>query len=108
MFNHKNVRFFNRFSIKSQRIFSPIIVIGEKRKEVIEMNKFIKHGVYPYRYKNQDKQEDFEYDVYQVERNAYEYRFVDSRIKAFVSNDSDDTTIGIKIYQALEFRMPKK
>ena len=69
------------------------------------MNKFIRHGVYPYRYKNQEKQEDFEYDMYQVERNAYEYRFVDSRIKAFVSNDSDDTTIGIKIYQALEFRM---
>ena len=96
-----------RILIKNLTLFSPIITIGEKRKEVIEMNKFIRHGVYPYRYKNQDKQEDFEYDVYQVERNAYEYRFVDSRIKAFVSNDSDDTTIGIKIYQALEFRMPR-
>lgn len=97
-----------RILIKNLTLFSPIITIGEKRKEVIEMNKFIRHGVYPYRYKNQEKQEDFEYDVYQVERNAYEYRFVDSRIKPFVSNDPDDTTVGIKIYQALEFRIPRK
>ncbi len=72
------------------------------------MNKFIRHEVHHYRYTNQEKQEDFEYDVYQVEHNAYEYRFVDNRIKTFVSNDPDDTTIGIKIYQALEFRIPKK
>lgn len=72
------------------------------------MNEFIRNGVYPYRYKYQEKQEDFEYDVYQVERDAYEYRFVDSRIKTFVSNDPDDTTVGTKIYQALEFCMPRK
>lgn len=78
------------------------------REEVIEVNKFIRHGVHPYTYTNQEKQENFEYDVYQVERNAYEYRFADSRIKTFVSNDLDDSMVNAKIYQALEFPMPKK
>lgn len=72
------------------------------------MNKFIRHGVHPYTYSNQEKQENFEYDVYQVERNAYEYRFADNRIKLFVSNDPDDSMVNAKIYQALEFPMPKK
>ena len=72
------------------------------------MNKFIRHGVHPYTYSNQEKQENFEYDVYQVERNAYEYRFADRRIKLFVSNDPDDSMVNAKIYQALEFPMPKK
>ena len=80
----------------------------KSRDEVIEVNKFIRHGVHPYTYSNQEKQENFEYDMYQVERNAYEYRFADSRIKLFVSNDPDDSMVNAKIYQALEFPMPKK